>query len=147
MNGEIMEMHLGDADKSVSPIPPNTIPSNILINSSNGSQDPNQNYSHLLQIPNHVQLLTSIPPTPVLKARLTAYASNNQGLEDGVGALKSKSSEVEAKYRKIIGFCTGEEESRVDGIIDNLLRAIDSEPSDVELGRVNEFLRKVEGVD
>lgn len=136
MNGEIREMHLGDADNNVSPIPPNAIPSNIL---------QGQNSSNLVQIPNHVQFLNSLPPTAVLKARLNAYATNNQGLEDEVKAMKAKSSEVEAKYRKIISLCTKYDESKVDQVIDNLLRAIDSESADVELGRVTEFLRKVEG--
>jgi len=54
-------------------------------------------------------------------------------------------SELAAKYRKIISMCTGVEEDNVDGVLHNLLRAVESE-SDVELGRVRDFLQRVDGV-
>lgn len=148
INGEIIEMHLGDADKGVSLLPSNTTASNILMSYSNGGgpQDQAQNHSHLLQNPNHVQFLNTLPPASVLKARLNAYIANNQGLEDNVKTLKAKSSALEAKYRKIISHCTDIEESKVDSQLEGLFRALDSEPADVELGRINEFLRRVEDV-
>lgn len=139
MNGEYRDVCLGDADNGVSPVACNAIPLN--------TQDQTQSFSNLLYNPSHVQWLHSLPPTSALKARLNAYTANSRDLGDSVGALEAKSLQLEAKYRKIISICTGEEESKIDGVIDKLLRAVDSETADVELGRVNEFLRKVEGVD
>jgi hypothetical protein len=70
---------------------------------------------------------------------------NNESLESEVRNLKRKSGDLESKYRRIIGLCTHVEESKIDGVLGNLCRAVESE-GDVELGRVREFLHKVEGV-
>lgn len=139
MNVEYRDVCLGDADNGISPVACNAIPLT--------TQDQTQSFSNLLYNPSHVQWLHSLPPTSALKARLNAYTANSQDLGYSVGALEAKSLQLEAKYRKIISICTGEEESKIDGLIDKLLRAVDSETADVELGRINEFLRKVEGVD
>jgi regulatory protein SWI6 len=93
------------------------------------------------------QLLSAtLPPVHVLRARLNAYKSNNQAIEDSVRELQSKSSELASKYRKVIGLCTGVEEEDVDKHLENLLRAVESEHTDVELTRVRDFLTRVETV-
>lgn len=93
------------------------------------------------------QLLSAaLPPAHILRARLNAYKSNNQAIEDSVRDLQSKSSELAGKYRKVIGLCTGVEEEDVDKHLENLLRAVESEHTDVELTRVRDFLTRVEAV-
>lgn len=128
-------MNLGDADQSMA-IPP--IPANI-----NTTPTRNSNHQH-----NHAQrqlLLQQLPSLHILQARVNAYKANNDSLERSVQELKSKDTGRIAKYKKIISLCTGVDISKVDGVIEGLARAVESE-SDVDLNRVREFLTKVEGV-
>lgn len=95
--------------------------------------------------------LSSLPPASILRARLAAYSSNNAALEGKLAALKGRSLELEAQYRKVVALCTGTEEVRVEGLLESLVAAVESEDSGgqgvVDVGRVREFLRKVEGVE
>jgi regulatory protein SWI6 len=124
-NGDI-DMHLGDADKPFAVLPPN-IPASAVM------QDP--------------RLASTLPSAATLRARLNAYTANNEALEAEVKGLKGKSRDLEAKYRKVISLCTQVPDDKIDGMLDNLCRAVDSEHGDVELGRVRDFLQRVEGVD
>ncbi|TAQ91636.1 hypothetical protein B7494_g97 [Chlorociboria aeruginascens] len=137
-NDSDKEMVLGDADKGLA-LP--ELPANILSNINPSAHQP----PVLDQA--HRQLLASLPPTHVLCARLNAYKWNNHLLEDNVRGLQSKSTDLAAKYRKIISLCTRVEEDKVDSVLENLLRAVESEQNDVELGRVREFLQRVDGVE
>lgn len=130
-DNEDVEMKLGDADKAlnVPAFPPN-------FNVKQGRLDPAQ-----------AQLLSSLPSIPILRSRLNAYAANNETLSDAVKGLKGKSSELESKYRRVIALCTNVEDEKVDGVLTSLFRAVDSEQGDVELGRVRDFLRRVDGVE
>jgi regulatory protein SWI6 len=132
------EMQLGDADEGLA-IPAGAVPANILSNIN-----PNHHQPQVLDQAQR-QLLASLPPTHVLRARVNAYKSVNESLSEKVRGLQSKSSELADKYREIISLCTNVEESSVDGFLDNLLRAVESEQEDVELARVREFLSRVDG--
>lgn len=93
------------------------------------------------------EYLATLPPTPVLRARATAYRRNNARLEAQAKNLQSQSSELEAQLRKVVSLCTGIEEATVDEMVDSLNAAVQSEGGeDVEVGRVRDFLRRVEGV-
>ncbi|KAE8450406.1 hypothetical protein EG329_006481 [Mollisiaceae sp. DMI_Dod_QoI] len=136
MNGEV-ELQLGDADKGY------TIPEqagNIL-----SRINPHPHQPLVISSPERQTLSNTLPPAHVLRARVNAYKANNQALEESVRDLQSKSSELAGKYRQVISLCTGVEETSVDNVLDNLLRAVDSEQDDVELVRVREFLQRVEG--
>lgn len=62
--------------------------------------------------------------------------------------LKEKDGQLEVMYRKVVSLCTKVEEERIDGVLESLVAALESDPMDgVEVGRVREFLRKVEGVE
>ena len=122
-----MSMQIGDADI------PFALPA-ANINPSHHNLDP---ATH--------QLLSTLPSTSILRSRLNAYKSNNEQLEIGTQSLKRKSTELASKYRKIVSLCTRVEEHRVDGVLEGLVRAVESEREDVELGRVREFLKRVEG--
>lgn len=137
LSGE-SELQLGDADKGLS-IPTGAFPANILSNINPTAHQP--------QVLDQAQrqLLASLPPTHVLRARVNAYKSNNETLEEGLAGLKSKSSDLAAKYRKIISLCTHVDEAQVDNHLENLLRAVESEAGDVELSRVRELLSRVDG--
>ena len=90
------------------------------------------------------ELHSSVP------ARLNAYLQHNALLRRQADELKSRSSEVEALYRKVVSLCTGVEEGRVEGCLTGLVAAVESErgcfgEGEVEVGRVRSFLRRVEG--
>ena len=100
-----------------------------------------------VMIPQKRDYLASLPTTAVLNARVTAYRKHNARMEAEVKYLQSQSSGLENQLRKVVSLCTGVEESRVDGMVDGLSAAVASEGgNDVEVGRVREFLRRVEGV-
>ena len=92
--------------------------------------------------------ISHLPTAAVLRARASAYRKTNERLEAQAMALRCQSSEVEAMLRKIVGLCTGVGEDGVDAIVGGLWKAVESEQGDeVEVGRVREFLRRVEGVE
>jgi hypothetical protein len=64
-----------------------------------------------------------------------------------VKQLRSRSAELEEKYKKVVSLCTGVEENKVGGLLDGLVKAVESEGRMVEVNRIRDFLRKVDGVD
>ena len=91
---------------------------------------------------------TTLPPAAVLRARLSAYEKLNARLETEGKGWRDQSSELEGMLRKIVGLCTGVGEARVDEMVAGLCKAVRSEEmGDVEVGRVREFLRRVESTD
>lgn len=97
--------------------------------------------------PHQREYLNALPPAPVLQARVSAYRKNNDRLEALAKGLQSQSSELEAQLRKVVSLCTGVEERRVDEMLEGLSVAVESEGGGeaVEVGRVREFLRRVDG--
>ena len=97
--------------------------------------------------PQKREYLATLPSTAVLNARTIAYRKHNTRMEAEVKNLQSQSSGLENQLRKVVSLCTGVEESRVDEMVDGLSAAVASEGGDdVEVGRVREFLRRVEGI-
>lgn len=89
--------------------------------------------------------LSSLPPTSVLQARVAAYERNNAQLQTRAKGLQSRSSELEAQLRQVLALCTSAPEENVDKMIEGLQMAVESElGQEVEVGRVREFLRRVE---
>jgi hypothetical protein len=87
-----------------------------------------------------------LPSTAILKARVRAVEGRRDATRKMVQALKGRSQEVEIKYRRIVALCTGVQETDVDAVIDGLLKAVESEREELEIGRVRRFLGGVEGV-
>ena len=93
-------------------------------------------------------LLAKLPSIQTLRHRLEVYVQNNKHLADRSRILKEKDGQLEMMYRKVVSLCTKVEEEKIDSVLENLVQALDSDPLDgVEVGRVREFLRKVEGVE
>lgn len=111
---------------------------------------------------------TKLPHVPTLCARLAAYNENNERLKQKAKHLKGRSAELQTMYRKVIALCTGVLEDKVEENLPALVQAVESENvrgavsggrngvngnvvvdatriQDAEVGRVKEFLRKVEG--
>jgi regulatory protein SWI6 len=92
-------------------------------------------------------LLTQIS-TQFLRHRLETYTHSNAALLNRSRKLKEKDGQLEQMYRKVVSLCTKVEEGRIEECLEGLVAALDSEEGEgVEVGRVREFLRKVEGVD
>ena len=90
--------------------------------------------------------LGALERAEVLRGRVKAYELHNDSLEAEAKQLKSKSVELEERYKKMVSLCTKVEVENVDGVLDGLLQAVVSEQKEnVELGRVRDFLRMVEG--
>jgi regulatory protein SWI6 len=86
--------------------------------------------------------------TSVLRHRIEMYTQANAALLNRSRKLKDKDGQLEAMFRQVVCLCTNVDESRIDEVLPSLVAALDSDPLDgVEVGRVREFLRKVEGVE
>jgi regulatory protein SWI6 len=95
--------------------------------------------------PQQIAALAAMPSTAVLQARKEAYQVTNMRLEQQKTQLKSQSFELEAQMRRIVSLCTGVEEGKVDEMLEGLQAAVESERGgEVDVGRVREFLRRVE---
>ena len=94
------------------------------------------------------EYVQSLPTPPVIRARSNSYRRINADLESQAKLLQAQSSELEGKLRKVVALCTGVREERVDEMVGGLCKAVESEDgNEVEVGRVREFLRRVEGVE
>lgn len=84
------------------------------------------------------------------QATVTAYSSLNSRLSGYLAQLRKRDGELEAKYRRVIALCTGVPEDAVDGVLGQLVLAVESEgesgAAGQDVGRVREFLRRVEMV-
>lgn len=101
--------------------------------------------------PNGLQrqfLENNVPSPPTLRARLNAYFANNAQLRKQADELKSRSSELEGMYRKVVSLCTNVPEEKVEESLPALVAAVESERGalgEQEVGRVRDFLRRVDG--
>lgn len=100
--------------------------------------------------PNALQrqfISSSLPPPPTLRALVDAYMQQNSQLQRQADELKSRSTEVETMYRKVISLCTGVEEEKVEESLPSLVAAVESEKGGLgeqEVGKVRDFLRRVD---
>ena len=84
----------------------------------------------------------------MLRQRIEVYCQANAALLQRSRQLKDKDGQLEAMFRQVVCLCTNVQEDRIDEVLPSLVAARDSDPLDgVEVGRVREFLRKVEGVE
>ena len=102
-------------------------------------------------VPNRDQrnyILDSVPHATILRTLLNSYTQQNDLLRTQVDELKSRSSQLEHMYRKVVSLCTGVVESKVEASLSSLVAAVESERGALgvpEVGRVREFLRRVDG--
>ncbi|PHH92457.1 hypothetical protein CDD83_7310 [Cordyceps sp. RAO-2017] len=87
-----------------------------------------------------------LPSAAVLRARIRAIEGRRDVTRKMVQALKGRSRDVEVKYRRVVALCTGVQEAEVDAVVDGLLKAVESEREELDIGRVRRFLGGVEGV-
>jgi len=89
---------------------------------------------------------SSLPAAGVLRARVQALKHRNEATKKSVTQLRARSKDIEMKYKQLVALCTSIQESDVDAVVDSLLRAVESEKGDLEIGRVRRFLGGVDGV-
>ncbi|KAI1340241.1 start control protein cdc10 [Xylariaceae sp. FL0016] len=93
---------------------------------------------------NEESVRAQIPSATVLRARIQALKNRTGLTKKGVTSLKSRSKDVEIKYRRVVALSTEVSEGDVDDVLDGLLRAVESEKGELEIGRVRRFLGGVD---
>ncbi|KAK7202658.1 hypothetical protein BZA70DRAFT_285677 [Myxozyma melibiosi] len=91
-----------------------------------------------------IKFTAPLPPLAVLRARVSAYKRNRAHLSSLARDLRSRSSDLEDKFRGVVAKCTGVEKSRVDSLLEGLVQAVESDPGEVDMVRVAGFLRNVD---
>ncbi|KAL1305459.1 hypothetical protein AAFC00_002338 [Neodothiora populina] len=94
--------------------------------------------------------LSSLSPSD-LRLITRTYTQNNSALSSVSMALQKRSAALEQQYRKVVALCTSVPEERVEESLPLLVAAVESERGGLgfgreEVGRVRDFLVKVEGV-
>ena len=131
LNGEGSgEMSLGQPDSQFSPFRPGTTTQEI--------------QGHMQANPSALDATVS---KDQLRARIQAYKQNNQDMENRVAEIQRGSRKTQEKYRRVIALCTKTDENKLDNLLEGLWRSVESDAADVELGRVREFLSRVEGAE
>ncbi|CAK7271117.1 transcriptional regulator swi6 [Sporothrix epigloea] len=82
----------------------------------------------------------------ILRARIKALKSRTAETRQAGQALKSRSREIELKFRRLVALATKCSDADVETHLDSLMRAVESEKGELEIGRVRRFLGGVEGV-
>lgn len=84
-----------------------------------------------------------LPPSVLLKARISAYKRNDEQLDSTLTEIQQKQQDLEGKFRRVLCLCLKIDEDKVDDMLDGLLQAISSEdPQDVDTDEMHDFLKK-----
>lgn len=89
---------------------------------------------------------TKLPDTPLLRARIAATTAVLASTKDKFAALHGSSRELETKYRRLVALAASCDEASVDDVLESLVRAVQSERGELEIGRVRKFLGGVDAV-
>ncbi|KAL3234273.1 Regulatory protein SWI6 [Nakaseomyces bracarensis] len=88
-------------------------------------------------------MVSSLPPITLLKARVEAYRQNDEHLNEVLKGIKEKRTALEKKFRKVLSLCLKIDEGKVDDMLDGLLQAISSEdPQEIDTEEMQDFLKK-----
>ncbi|TPX18973.1 uncharacterized protein E0L32_011366 [Thyridium curvatum] len=87
-----------------------------------------------------------LPAAAVMRARVAALKARTEDTRHTEAALRAGSREVELKYRRLVALASRCGDGDVDAHIEGLVRAVESEKGELEIGRVRRFLGGVEGV-
>lgn len=89
------------------------------------------------------KMISDLPPTILLKARINAYRKNDDHLEHTLNGLCQKQSNLEGKFKRVLSLCLKVDEDKVDSMLDGLLQAISTEDSqDIDTNEMQDFLNK-----
>lgn len=88
----------------------------------------------------------NLPDANLLRARLKATSDVLTHMQTSVAGLQGTSRDTETKYRRLVALAASCPEEQVDELLNNLVRAVQSEKGELEIGRVRKFLGGVDGV-
>lgn len=86
----------------------------------------------------------NLPTKSFLRARIRAYRTNELRLTSLATKLRERFAEMEHKFRRVVAQCASIKEDQVDTLLEDLVRAVESDPRKMDLSRVAGFLRKVD---
>lgn len=89
---------------------------------------------------------SSLPDANILSARLKATTDVLTTMKGKVSSLQGSSRDTEYKYRRLVALAASCPEEQVDELLEGLVRAVQSEKGELEIGRVRKFLGGVDGV-
>ncbi|KAI8332683.1 hypothetical protein BC941DRAFT_402390 [Chlamydoabsidia padenii] len=78
-----------------------------------------------------------------LKARIDAYTRNNDTLKIYADKLRAETAEKEMQCKRLIAACCNLPIDKIDELVEPLTLAIESDPPDLDLGRVIGFMEKI----
>ena len=84
-----------------------------------------------------------LPPTGVLKARVTAYKKNNAALRAHVEGLLYQNGLMEEKIKFVVSKCAGVPLERLDTMLEGLLQAVDSDGPQLDQSELMAFLNRI----
>lgn len=87
----------------------------------------------------------TLPDINVLRARLKATSDVLASMTSKYDGLKGTSRDLEFKYRHLVAMAANCPENEVDKLLESLVRAVQSEKGELEIGRVRKFLGGVDG--
>lgn len=119
------------------------------IENSNNNNDNNNGAASQPQSQSSNPTKTTTPALPdanILRARLKATADVLTNIRSSVSSLQGTSRDTEFKYRRLVALAASCPEDQVDDLLNNLVRAVQSEKGELEIGRVRKFLTGVDGV-
>ncbi|CAN8101744.1 unnamed protein product [Discula destructiva] len=87
-----------------------------------------------------------LPDANILRARLAAVSAVLMAQNDKAASLKGSSRDIETKYRRLVALAASCPEPHVDELLESLVRAVQSEKGELEIGRVRKFLGGVDAV-
>lgn len=87
---------------------------------------------------------STLPDAILLRARLKATTDVLSSMRDKVSGLQGSSRDFEYKYRRLVSLAANCSEEQVDDLLQSLVRAVQSEKGELEIGRVRKFLGGVE---
>ncbi|KAK0620655.1 hypothetical protein B0T14DRAFT_587110 [Immersiella caudata] len=88
----------------------------------------------------------TLPRASVLRARINALRNRTVETSQAVANMQARSKERELQYRRLVSLCTKCPDAEVEGLLDALNRAVDSEHQNLEIPRVQRFLSDVASV-
>lgn len=87
-----------------------------------------------------IEQLSKEIPAYVLKARIQAYKDNEEYLTNLSNTLNERSMTLENKFRHVVLLCTGVDESKVDGLLEGLVQAVETDLDETDITKVGFFL-------
>lgn len=78
-----------------------------------------------------------------MQAKVKAYTANNLDLEKEIRTLDEQNTEREMQCKKLIAACCNLPIEKIDDLVEPLILAIESDPPDLDLARINGFMDKI----